>query len=88
MLLDSISFFELLVEEIEVQNKFIRIITGCGPQENWQEDKRRCERSCIDLVILSSELREEFKSLEIDESRKHFLTRISYTIMFNVFVSL
>ena len=33
--------FELLVVEIEVQNKAIRIITGCGPQENWQEDKRR-----------------------------------------------
>ena len=151
--------FELIVVEIEGQNKSIRIITGCGPQENWQEDKRRpffialeaeivkaeitgksviiemdansklgpsyipndphdispngnilagiierhalivangsdkcrglitrqrnmksrCERSCIDIVILSSDLRAEFKSLEIDESRKHVLTRISNT---------
>ena len=141
--------FELLVVEIEVQNKAIRIITGCGPQENWQEDKirpffiaaleaeivkaeitgksviievdansklgkkyipndphevsphgkiladvierhalivangsRRCtglvttqrctknrsEKSCIDLVLLSSDLNEDFKSLNIDES--------------------
>ena len=33
--------FELLVVEVEVDNKSIRIITGCGPQENWEESKRR-----------------------------------------------
>ena len=151
--------FELLVVEIEVQNRAIRIITGCGPQENWQEDKRRpffialeaeivkaeitgksviievdansklgkkyipndpheispngkvlsdiierhalivangserckglvtrqrstknrSEKSCIDLVLLSSDLNKEFKALNIDESRKHVLTRISNT---------
>ena len=32
--------FELLVIEVETQDKNIRIITGCGPQENWDEDKR------------------------------------------------
>ena len=39
----------------------------------------RSEKSCIDLVLLSSDLNEEFKSLNIDESRKHVLTRISNT---------
>ena len=151
--------FELLVVEIELQNKAIRVITGCGPQENWQEAKRRpffialeaeivkaeitgksviievdansklgkkyivndphemspngkvlgdiierhelivangsqrCtglvtrqrstknrnEKSCIDLVLLSSDLSDEFKSLNIDDSRKHVLTKISKT---------
>ena len=32
--------FELLVVEIEVKDKQIRVISGCGPQENWQEEKR------------------------------------------------
>ena len=33
--------FELLVVEVEASNKIIRIITGCGPQENRYESKRR-----------------------------------------------
>ena len=33
--------FELLVVEVEASNKSIRIKTGCGPQENWDESKRR-----------------------------------------------
>ena len=32
--------FELLVVEIETKNKAIRIISGYGPQENLQEEKR------------------------------------------------
>ena len=32
--------FELLIVEVETQDKQIRVITGCGPQENWDEDKR------------------------------------------------
>ena len=32
--------FELIVVEVKVANKEIRIITGYGPQENWPEDKR------------------------------------------------
>ena len=28
--------FELLVVEVHIQNKDIRIITGYGPQENWK----------------------------------------------------
>ena len=32
--------FELLVVEISVLNKDIRIISGYGPQESWPEDER------------------------------------------------
>ena len=27
--------FELIVVEIKAENKCIRVMTGCGPQENW-----------------------------------------------------
>ena len=37
----------------------------------------RTERSCIDLVIFSSDLMKHFKHLLVDESRKHVLTRIT-----------
>ena len=148
--------FELLVVEIKTNSKDIRVMKGCGPQENWDEHKimpfyialeaeivkgelagkpviiemdanaklgpeyiakdthemsgngkilasiierhvlsvanessrctgsitrqrftkHRTERSCIDLVIFSSDLNDSFKSLHIDEERKHVLTRI------------
>ena len=151
--------FELLVVEVTVSSKSIRIITGCGPQENWEEARRRpfflaleaeivkaeiagksiiiemdsnsklgpqyipndphsmspngriladiierhvlivangaekctglvtrqrntskrIERSCIDLLIFSSDLNSDFESLIIDEARTHVLTRIKNT---------
>ena len=48
--------FEMLVVEIEVQNKAIRIITGCGPQENWQEDKRRPFFIALEAEIVKAEI--------------------------------
>ena len=151
--------FELLVVEIEAKSKAIRVITGCGPQENWEEGKRisffialeaeivkaelagtsiviemdanaklgqqyipndtynispngrllanilerhalivangstkctgrvtrkrvtkdRTEESSIDLVIFSTDLNSQFRSLLIDEERKHVLTKIRKT---------
>ena len=149
--------FELLVVEIETQKRDIRVITGCGPQENWDEEKRmpffialeaeivkaelagksiliemdansklgpeyipkdphekspngrilaniierhalvvangsirctgtitrkritrnRTEESCIDIVLFSSDMSNNFMSLYIDESKKHVLTKIT-----------
>ena len=39
----------------------------------------RTEKSCIDLLIFSDDLRNEFKSLLVDEDRKYVLTRITNT---------
>ena len=144
---------------MEANSENIRIITGCGPQENWDETRRmsfyialeaeivkaelagksviiqmdsnsklgneyipndphpmspngkilaaiierhalivangsehcsglitrqrstrnRIEQSCIDLLIFSSDLKKQFKSLEIDEQRRHVLTRVIQT---------
>ena len=33
--------FELLVVEIELKQKKVRVISGYGPQENWPEERRR-----------------------------------------------
>ena len=32
--------FEMVVVKVEANKKRIRIITGCGPQENWDEVRR------------------------------------------------
>ena len=48
--------FELLVVEVEAKNKNIRIITGCGPQENWDEDKRMPFFVTLEAEIVKSEL--------------------------------
>ena len=151
--------FELLVVEVVAGNKDIRIITGYGPQENWDEERRlpffrtleeevikaanagksiviemdsnsklgtkfipddpheitpngkllaliierqnltvangtnKCkgvitrkritktsvEESAIDIVIISKDMEEQLEKVEIDEARKHVLTRIRKT---------
>ena len=149
--------FELLVVETNTKQKTIRLISGYGPQENWDEDKRvpfflaleteiekaelegksviieldanaklgpnfisgdphkmtpnggllagiitrhnlivgngsskcsgtitrqrrtktRSEKSVIDTVIFSPDLKKHFINMHVDEQRKHVLTRIS-----------
>ena len=148
--------FELLVIEVVAGDRDIRVITGYGPQENWEEEKRlpffraleeevikasnagksviiemdansklgrqfipgdphsitpngkllalvierqnlivangtakcegvitrrrvtqnRVEESVIDIVIISKDMEERLDDIEIDEARKHVLTRI------------
>ena len=41
--------------------------------------KNRKEESCIDIVLFSSDLSNNFNFLYIDEERKHVLTRIRKT---------
>ena len=40
---------------------------------------QRTEKSCIDILVFSSDLNKHFKSLIVDEKRKHVLTRITKT---------
>ena len=39
--------FELLVVEIETKQQSIRLMSGYGPQENWEEEKRLQFFYCI-----------------------------------------
>ena len=151
--------FELIVVEVETDKQNVRIMTGVGPQENWEETKRmpffialeseivkaqmagkgviieidansklgslyipndphtmspngkilagiidnnalivangstkykgvitrkritreRKEESCIELLMFSKDLGKSFKSLVIDDERKHVLTRNKQT---------
>ena len=41
--------------------------------------RQRTEQSCIDIVIFSNDLKKRFKSLFIDNQRKHVLTSIKQT---------
>ena len=41
--------------------------------------RNRTEESCIDIVMFSSDMNYNFKSLIIDEDRKHVLTRVRKT---------
>ena len=48
--------FELLVVEIKVNNKEIRIITGYGPQETWPEAERIPLFLALEQEIVKAEL--------------------------------
>ena len=38
--------------------------------------RNRCEQSAIDMVIISSDLKEHLEDMHIDEQRKHVLSKI------------
>ena len=62
--------FELLVVEIQTQNRAIRIITGCGPQENWEEDRRRPFFLALEAEIVKAELFGKSVIIEMDSNSK------------------
>ena len=62
--------FELLVVEVEVSKKSIRVITGCGPQENWEECKRRSFFIALEAEIVKSELVGKSVIIEMDANSK------------------
>ena len=62
--------FELLVVEIEIENKGIRIMTGCGPQENQDEAKRMEFFLALEAEIVKSELAGKSTIIEIDANTK------------------
>ena len=62
--------FELLVVEIEVQNKSIRIMTGVGPQENWDEDKRTPFFIALEAEVVKAHMSGKSVIVEIDSNSK------------------
>ena len=62
--------FEQLVVEIDVQNKAFRIITGCGPQGNWQADERRHFFIALEAEIVKAEITGKSVIIEVDANRK------------------
>ena len=62
--------FELLVVEIETQNKSVRVISGYGPQENWEEEKRLPFFITLEKEIDKAELAGVSTIVEIDANSK------------------
>ena len=62
--------FKLLVVEVEASKKGIRIITGCGPQENWDEAKRIPFFIALEAEVVKAELSGKSVIIKMDSNSK------------------
>ena len=62
--------FELLVVEISVSNKDIRIISGYGPQESWPEEERIPFFTTLEEEINKAEMMGKSVFIEMDANSK------------------
>ena len=62
--------FEILVVEIETKEKSIRIISGYGPQENWEEEKRLPFFLALETEVEKAELAGKSIVIELDANSK------------------
>ena len=62
--------FELLVVEIKIRNKSIRIMSGYGPQEHWSETDRMPFFLALEEEIIKAELQGTSIILEMDSNSK------------------
>ena len=62
--------FELLVVEIETQKRDIRVIIGCGPQENWNEEKIMPFFIALEAEIVKAELAGKSILIKMDANSK------------------
>ena len=60
----------MLVVVVEVENKSIIIITGCGPQENWDESRRLSFFIALEAEIVKTEIAGIHVILEMDANSK------------------
>ena len=64
------SDFELLVFEIKVANRDIRVISGYGPQENWPEVERMPFFLALEQEIVKAELAGKSILIQMDANSK------------------
>ena len=62
--------FELLVVEIKIANREIRIISGYGPQESWLEAERMPFFLALEEQIIKAELAGKSILIELDANSK------------------
>ena len=62
--------FELIVIEIKIRNKEIRIMTGYGPQETWSEEERLPFFLALEQEIIKAELQGKSMFIEMDSNSK------------------
>ena len=62
--------FELLVVEIEIAKKEIRLITGYGPQENWTDNDRLPFFIALEAEIVKAEMSNKAVLIQMDANSK------------------
>ena len=62
--------FELLVVEVKLGNKEIRVITGYGPPENWHTKEKTPFYNALDEEIASAELEGRSILIAMDANAK------------------
>ena len=62
--------FELLVVEIDTKEENIRVITGYGPQENWEEERRLPFFIALEIEIEKATLAGKAVIIEMDANSK------------------
>ena len=62
--------FELLIVEVETKDSAIRVMSGCGPQENWEEEKRILFFLQLEIEIEKAELAGKSILIQMDANSK------------------
>ena len=62
--------FELLVVEVETDTSNVRIMTGVGPQENWDETKRMPFFIALECEVVKAQMAGKSIIIEIDANSK------------------
>ena len=62
--------FELMVVEVQIMNREIRMITGYGPQETWAEEERLPFFQALEQEIIKAELQGKSIYIEMDSNSK------------------
>ena len=62
--------FELLVIELKVKNREIRVISGYGPQESWKEEQRMPFFTALEEEVAKAELLGKSVIIEMDSNSK------------------
>ena len=62
--------FELLVVEIDTKEENIRVISGYGPQENWEEERRLPFFIALEIEIEKATLAGKAVIIEMDANSK------------------
>ena len=58
--------FELLVVEVKIANKEIRIMSGCGPQENWKLDDKMPFFRALEEEVIKAKINNKVVFIQMD----------------------
>ena len=63
--------FELLIVEVKMEHKSVRIMSGVGPQENWDETRRTPFFIALEAEVIKAQIAGKSVLIEIDANSKH-----------------